>query len=73
MDSGKPVFMSGVLRPAYSSLWGPPPPQALTLLGGARFFDWDLRRFFSGKCRRDPWYFCANQACLGYGPALGPT
>ena len=39
--------------PATSSFWGPF-PQALTLLRGARFITWCLRRPFLGECRRGP-------------------
>ena len=42
MDSGKPAFMSGAPRPASSSLGGLS-PEALTLLGGARFIAWRMR------------------------------
>ena len=72
IDSGKLVFMSGSPRPTSSSLRDPL-LQALTLLGGAMFSAWRLRRPFLGECRWVPRYFWRCWACLGYGPALGPT
>ena len=58
--------------PASSSLRGPS-PQALTLLGGAGFITWRLRHPFLGERRRGPRHFWSRRACLGYGPAPGPT
>ena len=45
-------------------------PQALTLLGGARFITWCLRRPFLDEYRRGQRHFWAG---LSYVPALGPT
>ena len=41
-------------------------PQALTLLGGAKFIAWRLRRLFLRECQRNPMHFWRYQACLGY-------
>ena len=51
MNSGKPAFMSNALRPASSS-FRETSPEALTLLGEARFIAWRLRCPFLGECRR---------------------
>ena len=48
-------------------------PPALTLIGGARFIAWRLRRHFLGECRRGPWHLGGYQACLCYSSAPGPT
>ena len=40
-------------------------PQDLTLLGGARFIAWHLRRPSLGECRRDSRNFREFWACLG--------
>ena len=50
-----------------------PSPQALTLLGGARFIVWRLRRPSFGECRRGLRHFWECWACLGYVLVLGPT
>ena len=49
MDSDKLVFMLGAPRPAFSTLRRPS-LQALTLLEGARFITWRLRRLFLEEC-----------------------
>ena len=56
MDSGKPTFMSCAPRPASSNLRGLS-PHALTLLEGAKFIAWRLRRLLLGECRRSPRHF----------------
>ena len=71
-DFGKPAFMSGDPRPAFSSL-RELCSLALTLLGRARFIAWCLRRPFLGKCRRGSKYFFARQVCLSWDPAQNPT
>ena len=50
-----------------------PSSQALTLFGGVRFIAWRLRHPFLGECQWGPRHFGDCQACLGYGPAAGPT
>ena len=41
-------------------------PQALTLLGVARFIAWRLMRPFLGECRQGPRYFGECQVCQIY-------
>ena len=57
----------------HTSSFRRPSHQALTLLGGARFIAWCLRRPFLGECRRGPRHFWECRVCLGYGPAPLPT
>ena len=71
-DSGWPAFRSGAPRPALSGLRRPS-PQALTLLGGATFIAWRLRRSFLEECWRGPRHFWSHRACLGFGPESEPT
>ena len=59
--------LTGILEPQGAV------PQALTLLGGARFIAWRLRPPFLGECRRGPRHFWECRAYLGYCPAPGPT
>ena len=47
-------------------------PQALNLLGGARFIAWSLRRLFLEEYRRGPRHFWKCRACLDYGPVPDP-
>ena len=47
--------------------------QALTLLLGARFIVWRLKRPFLGEYRRGPRHFCNCRACLGYDTAPEST
>ena len=56
MDSRKLAFMSGMQRPASSSLRRLS-LQVLTLLGGAKFIAWRLRWPFLGECRQDSRHF----------------
>ena len=55
-----------------SSLRGPS-PQALTLMGGARFIAWRQRRLSLGECRRGLRHFWSRRARVDSGPAPGPT
>ena len=48
-------------------------PQALALLGRARFITWHLRRPFLGGCWWGPRIFWKCRACLGYGSSCEPT
>ena len=48
-------------------------PQALTLLGGARFITWRLSYPFLEECRWGPMHFWECRACVGYDAAYGPT
>ena len=72
MSNGKLPFMSPALRPAHPEPQGTV-PQVLTLSGGARFIAWLLRRPFLRGCWRGPRHLWECLACLGYGPAPGPT
>ena len=72
MNSSRQTFMLGVLRPASLNLRGLS-PQALTLLRGARFITWYLRRPFLEECWQGPRHFWSHQKYLGYGPAPRPT
>ena len=47
--------------------------QVLTLSARARFIIWRLRWPFLEECKQDPKYFWKCRACVGYGPAPGPT
>ena len=49
------------------------PPQALTLLGEARFITWRLRCPFFGECHWGLRHFWSCWACLDYSPAPRPT
>ena len=55
-----------------SSLRGPS-PQALTLMGGARFNAWCLKRPSLRECRRGLRCFWECPTRLGPGPTPGPT
>ena len=59
--------LTGILEPQGAV------PRTLTLLEVTRFIAWRLRRTFLGECRRGPRHFDECRACLGYGPAPGPT
>ena len=59
--------MSGALRPASSSLRGPS-SQGLTLLGGAQFITWRLRRPIFEKCRRESEVFLYSPDVSGLRP-----
>ena len=69
-DSGKPTFMSGVLRLASMSPRGCSPrlQPSLERLGVSPGTD----ASFLGKCRRSHRHFWSSRACLGYGPASDP-
>ena len=71
-DSGWLSFMLGMLRPASSSLRGPS-PQAVTLLGEARFITRCLRHLFLGECWWGPRHFWRCWVYLNYSPAPGLT
>ena len=59
--------LTGILEPQKAV------PQVLTLLGGARFIAWRLKRPFLRDCRRSPRYIWSLRACIGYGPSPRPT
>ena len=48
-------------------------PQALTLLGGARFITWHLKHLVLEECWWVPRHFWSCRACLGFRPVPGPA
>ena len=60
------------LRGCSSSHLRGPYPQALTLLGGARFITWRLSRLFLGECRRVSGYFWSHRRVWDTALCLDP-
>ena len=76
LDAGAgEAYSIRVMRPrlAYTSSLREPFPQALILLGGARFVAWCPRRPSLGKCRRGLRHLGECWAYLDHGSVPGPT
>ena len=71
MDSSWPAFISGVPRPASSSLRGLS-SQDLIFLWGAKFIAWCLRHIFLTEYRWGLRHFQSLLACLGYDTGPEP-